>query len=63
MALKAFAVTNDWQESHAYAARKFRCALTGQTWRRKLQGIAVARLTQMVSIRRKLKTIPDAPAS
>jgi hypothetical protein len=50
--LKVFTIANNWRDSHAYPMRKFRYELTGQMRRQKLQGITVACLKRMASIRK-----------
>jgi hypothetical protein len=55
-ALRIFSIANNWRDSHAYPMRRVRDELGGQlqSLRLRSQGITVARLKRMQSIRKKL---------
>lgn len=55
---KIFQVANSWRDSHAYPMRSIRQSVVARTTSLGLQGLTVARLKRMRSIRRKLRTIP-----
>jgi hypothetical protein len=53
--LEVFKIANNWRDAHAYPMRRLRYELFGQMRRNGLDGITVARLKRMPSIRRKLQ--------
>lgn len=55
--LEIFTIANLWRESHLYPMYRMRHEMSGKMRRKKLAGIAAARLKRMPSIRKKLRRI------
>lgn len=57
--LRVFRIANNWRESHAYPMYRMRHQLRGRMRSARIDGITVARLKRMPSIRRKLRRQPQ----